>query len=113
MRKLFVFIFVGLLLCALPFSATAATPPSPRTTAGLKEFANAYELKTTLDGAIYKIALPKFVYEGLVQSQRRDLAVFNADGQRYLAWGLLALGGLMPSGMAWKLMKTAPPNSVD
>ena len=27
------------------------------------------------------------------------------DWQRYLVWGLLALGGLTLSGIAWKLMK--------
>jgi hypothetical protein len=34
-----------------------------------------------MEGAIYKVTLPKFVYERVIQSQRRDLAVFNADGQ--------------------------------
>ena len=59
-----------LLLCALPLVATAHV-----------NFTHTYELRTALDGTIYRITLPKFVYKGLVQSQRRDLAVFNADGQ--------------------------------
>ena len=102
MRKIFIQVIAGLLLvslsfCILPFPASAAplfpprrrvnpagysAPPlSPKTTASLEEFAHAYELKTTLEGAIYKTTLPMFVYEGLVESQRSDLAVFNADGQ--------------------------------
>jgi hypothetical protein len=63
---------------ALPLSANAEQNPATRIS--LADFTRAYELKTTLEGAIYKATLPKFVYEGLIQSQQRDLAVFNADG---------------------------------
>jgi hypothetical protein len=46
-----------------------------------KDFAHARELKTTLDGAVYRVTIPRFVYEGLIQSQMKDLAVFNANGE--------------------------------
>ncbi|MDR2527904.1 MAG: DUF3999 domain-containing protein [Synergistaceae bacterium] len=76
-----------LALCAFLLLSAAAegarTParqekPTPVT---LKDFIHAVELKTAMDGAIYRFVLPKSVYEGLVQSQRVDLAVFNASGE--------------------------------
>ncbi|MDR1874875.1 MAG: DUF3999 domain-containing protein [Synergistaceae bacterium] len=49
--------------------------------ASLNDFVHVRELKTTLDGALYRLSIPQFVYEGLVQSQKRDLAVFNANAE--------------------------------
>ncbi|MDR3229868.1 MAG: DUF3999 domain-containing protein [Synergistaceae bacterium] len=59
-------------------SGTAATDSEK---VGPKDFAHANELKTTLEGALYRLPIQRPVYEGLVRSQNRDLAVFNADGE--------------------------------
>jgi hypothetical protein len=61
----------------------AAAPADPINPAKIlpRDFVHARELKTTLDGAVYKFPIPRFVYEGLIQSQMRDIAVFNANGE--------------------------------
>ena len=46
-----------------------------------KDFVHSYEIITALEGAVYRLTLPKFVYEGLIQSQGRDLAVFNSKAE--------------------------------
>ncbi|MDR1979232.1 MAG: DUF3999 domain-containing protein [Synergistaceae bacterium] len=69
---------VSLCLAALFFGDRAAASEAVRTS--LKDFVHARELKTTLEGVLYRAPLPQFVYEGL-RSQRQDLAVFNANGE--------------------------------
>jgi len=61
-----------LVLTAPTAAATAVTPG---------DFAHSHELKITLEGAIHRFTLPRFVYEGLIQSQRLDLAVFNSNAE--------------------------------
>ena len=58
--------------------STAENKPRP---VSLKDFSHTYQLKTELEGALYKVLLPEFVYSGLVHSQNRDLAVFNSNGE--------------------------------
>ncbi|MDR2523422.1 MAG: DUF3999 domain-containing protein [Synergistaceae bacterium] len=77
----------GFTLCTLLLLSVAAEgawvpaqhgKPEPVT---LRDFVQALYLRTALEGAIYRLSLPKIVYEGLIQSQRYDLAVFNANGE--------------------------------
>jgi hypothetical protein len=73
LRKNLTILFVLLALSAVSSAGVAAeTMDKPRT------FVHSYELITTLEGAIYRFTLPGYVYKGLIQSQMRDLAVFNA-----------------------------------
>lgn len=70
-----------LLAAALTYGCAAwAAAVAPGVTT-LKDFVHARELKTTLEGALHKVPIPEFVYKGLIQSQHRDLAVFNAIGE--------------------------------
>lgn len=67
---------------SLPFSASAASAPTvSEKPVLLKDFVHAYELKAGLEGALCKVALPDYVYGGLIRSQHLDLAVFNANGE--------------------------------
>ena len=71
-----------LLLPAISFAGTARSAQTKAETVvpTMNDFAHLYELKTTREGAIHVLPLTKSVYEGLVQSQRRDIAVFNSSG---------------------------------
>ena len=66
-------LFVMIWASGIASSADAAVEP--------KHYAHLYKLNTSLEGAIYRLHLPRFVYEGLLQSQRHDLAVFNANAE--------------------------------
>ncbi len=55
--------------------------PSPVRAASVGDFVHVHALKTTLEGAVYRVTLPRFVYEGLMQPDQQDLAVFNAAGE--------------------------------
>ena len=75
-------IFWGLLFMILgAFAVSACAAASVTRPVTLKDFSHVHELKTELEGALYKIALPSFVYAGLDRSQNHDLAVFNANGE--------------------------------
>jgi len=66
------FMFLVFLLTA-PVSAEAAVRPG--------NFIHSHEIQIILEGAIHNFTLPRFVYEGLIQSQRLDLAVFNSNAE--------------------------------
>lgn len=63
-----------------PIVAWAASP-APDRPVTLKDFVHARELETKLEGALCKFPLSTEVYRGLIQSQNRDLAVFNSNGE--------------------------------
>jgi len=68
-------IVLVLFLAMLPVLAAAETAITPG------DFIHSHKLKITLEGAIHSFTLPRFVYEGLIQSQRLDLAVFNSNAE--------------------------------
>jgi hypothetical protein len=76
-RELLLSVVLAAALFSTPHPLVAATTDS----ANIGDFARAYELRTTLEGALYRLPLQRTVYEGLIRSQNRDLAVFNADGE--------------------------------
>ena len=60
----------------------AADAPKTPATATPGDFVHARELTGSgIDGALCRFSIPREVYGGLIQSQNRDLAVFNAAGE--------------------------------
>lgn len=72
------------LLCILAFSVAPVAwgaAPDPGRPVTLKDFVHARELETKLEGALCRFPIDAEIYEGLIQSQNRDLAVFNSGGE--------------------------------
>jgi len=73
--KKIIAVFAALLALLPATDSIAETAVRPR------DFVHSHELNITLEGAIHRFTLPRFVYEGLIQSQRLDLAVFNSGAE--------------------------------
>ncbi len=70
----------ALIVAFFPIPAWTASPVPDRPVT-LKDFVHARELETKIEGAFCKFPLSPEVYRGLSQSQNRDLAVFNSNGE--------------------------------